>query len=569
MAIFRASVSGRRNSRRAVFGSILVIGGFVAGGWIGVGRLHRSMVKDRSPVRMNCGELLRNGVGENCIVRLTDAVVREPAAVTAESADNAEPQNAMLTRVRTVMAHPKAQPLVDQIVRGHVAPAGARVTSGPQPLQLGMGRVLAATAKREAESTGELLVHASPDPTSRWIVAASQRLGITLPASWDRAASMPSYTLHPVSAIDAPPVAAAWVVGGMISMAIGLVLCGAAGWGRWVILCPTGAILGLPGIPLRNGRGSQRTRGLYILVGAALLGGGVFLSVEKGGLLSGAPTWWLQLAGFTVMSVGLASVLGVLVHARGRHSAPRSEELLHAVASNESPKRGKKRNGRKAARAPQPAAALAAPPVGLAAILLANSDFTRRFLDDRLSVCSRVTPDAAIQSQTDSLLKLNFEEPLLIEIARSAGACQGTIQVGCENVVLAMTDQLDDVVRLRMISVFENGHVVISVNDLDPTLPKSMAHEVATLNVTATRHLTELLSAHLEFTATAGERRHGQLVGLESAEWRDVLLYSERCLADMMHHCGVQKWEIPDAQYGRFHYPPQSVLAGTAAVAGN
>ena len=549
---FRASPYGRRNARRAVFGSLLCVVGFVAGGLIGVGKLHRSLVVDSPIESMSCLQLVKGGA-TSPMVRLVDATVHVPPELSESIAD--ADSSATMAKVRTVLSHPQAKPLVDQLVRGHITPTGMVRNDGPRFLQLGYGRDLAKTAQTLARNDGQLLVHASCDSTANILVTAASWLNLEMPESIQQASELPMHTLHPASTIEPLRVAASWFGGGLIALSLGLVLCGSAGLGRWALLCPTGAVLGLIGMPLRCGRGNRWTQFLALLTGFSLFAAAYYLAVQQGGLLGrwsvGPSVWWMQLAGFVSAAVGLAAIMGAAANARSKRRSLIPHDITPSVTKERSRTSSKKAAARMKIAEEAPSTPLIS--------LKPATTFTRRYMDPRLSVSPAMTPSEEVAKHTDLLQKHDFEEPLLVEISRNGMACDATVQVGCRQLVLAMTDKVGNEMRWRMVSVLDNGHVVTTVSNGYDSLPESRQHDAATLQVVDVSKISKLLSKHLEAAANVAEEQKVQMVALESAEWRDIVHYSERCLADMMHHCGDEKWEILDSQFGRFAYPMQPV----------
>ncbi|MEM6778046.1 MAG: hypothetical protein AAF670_10355 [Planctomycetota bacterium] len=545
--IFRTTHHSRRNARFATVGTAMVLGGFWAGGLVGVGKLQRAMTAMQPPQSMTCIELVQNGVGDTSIIRLVDATVHKPAPIEPVPAD--EVTSTVVQRVQTILAHPKVQPWADRLVRGHITPTAAVVReTSPKLLQLGMGRHLSEVAFAEADRTGELVVHATPDITPTILVGAMDWLELDTPPQLRKTASMPSFTLHPVSQISPLPNAIGWFAGGVVVMALGLVMCGSASLGRWIILCPVGAAIGLAGVPLRSGRGGRFTRLLASILGLGLMGLGYYLLVQAGGLGQSSGIWEIQVAGAMATATGLAALLGAICNARTQRVD--SQSLLtwpnpHADASASN--RGEA--------------------IGVTAMpssMQSTPSYCRKFCDPRLGVALDESRHQALAPHTDALKKCDFEPPLYIDIGRSSGTSDASVQAGCRNVVLATTERVTNQDHFRLMSVLENGHVVITMNEVDPSPAKSLSHDSATLTVLSQKRVGKVLEKHLAIAAEVGESTGTQLVPLESNEWREIIGYCERCLADVLHQHGEENWDIGAAEYGRFAFPLRPVAIEAA-----
>ena len=547
---FRPSSQGRRNARRAVFGSVLILGGFVTASLIGTGKLHRALTADLDPVSTSCRQLVSREQLDSPIFSLTDAAVHPPAAVTTDGLPEDAPE--IVSWVYSWMADPRLQPVVDQCVRGQVTPQGLLPTSNAPRLNLGYGRWISDEARTQVKTTGGLVVHVTEDPTAKFLSRALEVFGLDVPDSLRQQANNRAWTLHPVTTIDSVPKASAWGVGGILAMSLGWLLCGSAGLGRWTILCPLGAVLGLPGLPFRSGRGNRMSRTCLVLLGFGLIGLGYQLTVPWGGLLRPTMVWPLLVAATVSISLGIAAVVGGILSARSQRPMELPADWADGLGSRP------KKNANRKSKLDDSAASNV---IELPPPLKTATTFVRRYVDPRLSVSAASVPEEEARVQTELLEKLDFEPPLLIEVGRGSGACDVTIQVGCHQMTLAMTDRLDGCLRLRMVSFLECGHVILTANDPDGEFLASCADEAATLTLVETNLATDLLTEHLTVAAEIGEAKGSPMVAFESSEWRDIIHYSERCLADILHHDGRQKWEIMDATYDRFTYPPQTIPA--------
>ncbi len=558
MGMFSSQDSNSGGFRRASFGTLLIVGGAVAGVCVGMPMLHQSYTATQTPVSMSCVELLRDGIpSETSMVSLIDAQVHLPGKV--EIGLEGQPDSAALAKVQAVLALPHAQPLVDRMVRGDVLPRGMMKRPGPQPLRLSAGRDTAKAAAEEVQQTGELFVHVSVDPTAKLILQASQALQLPLPDRFQLAADIPAYTLQPASLILPRQDAYLWVGGGALALVMGWILCGSSSIGWWGLCSPISALLCLPGFPLRRGRGNKMTWLLALTTGVAGLAGAYHLINTMGHFGQSGGVWIWQSAGLLVGTFAVATILGTVLSIRAKHRSELSSDPFASMAPSAKKKKSKGRRSSKYDDVDADAEAmLNAKPAQLQS-MLATNDYARRYLDPRLSVSVNVQTSAAVQAQTESLERLQFDAPLIIEFSRGEDTIEATVQVGCRNLVMAMTDSLNDHLRLRMVSMLEDGHVVISGNGEDERLTTALNDETTSLRVFPTSQAAKLVTKHLEEAADIAQHRQTKIVLLDPSEWRDLIHYSERCMADTLHHAHVEKWDIADAHYGRFSFPPRVV----------
>jgi hypothetical protein len=376
---------------------------------------------------------------------------------------------------------------------------------------------------------------------------------------------MDHYSLHPISLEETKLNAGIWMGGSLLAMTLGWLFCSSAGWGLWILFCPIAAIVGVFGLPMRSGRGNRATWMLAFLFGAVCLVAAYGFAFVLGGLGQPQSTWTWQAAGFIAVSAGLALWLGIRGSVKTKRSLALSPRCLdELIASDKGRVKGKKkgkgkRASKKHAEDDEQYATQGVQPDKLKETLEKNASYSRKYLDPRLSVPANAVASPEAMEHNLHWQKADFEEPLLVEIGRGDAACSVTIQVGCQSLVLGMTDELGGEVRLRMVSVLEDGHCLVSVDDSYPDLQDSGSNEHATLSVFESVNAQKLLAKHLEKAADIAEQRHSRLVMLDSNEWRDLVLLSERVLKSILHDSGQQKWELHEISYGRFSYPAQPV----------
>lgn len=580
--------SKRRNTRRAAVGSVLFSAGLFCGTLIAVPKLHRALSSEQTPVEMTCAELVQYGIGESSVVRLTDATIAEPSeemefAMLEPDPNDTAPlpvgtgMRAWMSGDKVAMAkstiaktlkHPRSRKLIDQMVRGEVIPRDFIGASMPQPLKLSPGRNIAALALEEVKSTGTLTAFVTEDPTSKWIATSAEYIGLELPEPFVKSAEMDQYSLHPISQTETKSNAGLWVGGSALAMTLGWLLCSSAGWGLWILFCPIAAIVGLFGLPLRSGRGNRVTWVLAFFAGVISLVAAYGLAFVLGGLGQAQSMWTWQAAGFVAACGGTALLLGIRGSVKTKRSMVLSPGSLDDLIVPEKGRSKRAKPSKKQKRAKKTKgtevdadqfATTGVQQDKLQETLNKNASYSRKYLDPRLSVPANAQPSPEAMEHNVLWQKADFEEPLLVEIGRGDAACHATIQVGCQNLVLGMTDELDGKVRLRLISILEDGHCLISVDDSYEELQVAGANEHATLSVHPSVTAPKLLAKHLEKAADMAEQRGAGLVTLDTNEWRDVVLLTERLIKSVLHDDGHQKWDIYEMTYGRFAYPIQPV----------
>lgn len=563
MGFFRTKTSTPSGFRRASLGSMLTLGGVVASVFVGLPRLHRAMSVAQPPAEMTCLELLQSGIPEqSSLVVLSDAVVHPPGDIALPN--QAEQSNPALARVQTLLASPRAKSVVDQLVRGNVLPRGVPNRGGHQPLKLSLGREAAKTAQEEIDESGSLTVQVTADPTARLVCQAASWFKVELPESLVAQKDLPSYTLYPAAKIGATRDALIWVVAGGLAITIGMVSCGSARFGWWFVLSPFGFILGLPGIPLRNGRGNRVVRFVSFMLGVLGLAVAYQLMVVMGGLGQPQGQWWLQATGLLSAALGLAALLGTYLSSR---TGPMSELSVDPLAGSPSSKsKSSKGKASSVEREANLQLQIAAEPDKLSSMKAAGA-YTRRYMDPRLSVSMETQTTGELGEHNQKLEKLHFDSPLIIETCVGDQRREATVQVGCRNLVLATISLVDDEIQTRMTSVLADGHVVMSSNGSDERIMANLDGDFVCLRSFDGTMVTKLVTKHLEVAAMFAEQRGSQLIALDSNEWRDLIHFTERCLADALHHAKIEKWDVSSAHYGRFSFPPSNI--GSPALAGS
>ncbi|WP_146580212.1 MFS transporter [Neorhodopirellula pilleata] len=535
---------------------MLCLVGLVAGGFVGVPKLHHAWSLRQEPVELTCLALLQSGVPEQTsIVRLSDPVVHPPGEMELPGDEAAAMPG--LAKMQALLADPRAKGLVDQLVRGDILPRGVPRRSGHQPLKLSMGRSTVASAQNEIDQNGTVTVHVSEDQTVQFIVKVASLLHLTLPETLAAQAELPAYTLHPVSLIGSRREALAWTIGGSLTLALGLVLCGSATLGWWVIFSPFAAIIGLPGIAFRNGRGNRITRRIGAALGVGFLVAAFYLAGSIGAIGQSGGQWLWHVAGWLAASIGLAALSGTWLNRRIDRVQGRSVDALVQFAS---PKKKQSKAKREADFNRQ----IASKPPQLQNILDA-SEYTRRYLDAKLSVSLSSETSGELAVQASSLEKMEFDAPLVIEHCAEDQLISATVQIGCRKLVMIVMEETAHGLKIRLTSILEDGHVILSSGGVEDRFNRDFSGDVATVHFFDSSNAAKLVTLHLERAASVAEQRQTKLVLLDPNEWRDLIHYSERCLAQTMHEQKLERWDVLDSHYGRFSFPPKAVLTPAMA----
>ncbi len=189
----------------------------------------------------------------------------------------------------------------------------------------------------------------------------------------------------------------------------------------------------------------------------------------------------------------------------------------------------------------------------------------RRYVDTRLRVLDGHRVADEVSAQSELLCQIGFDTPLAVEVQRAGGEFAAAIQLGCQGWILSMIStrilggQIESTsVATRMVSVLADGRLVMTIADDEDTLGSSQS-EVGVLHCSAGRIATDILGEHLaQIESVTMSTGHGP-VSLDHSEWRDVVMYGDRCAAAIRHAARVQRWDITEAGFGRFFYPPQPV----------
>ncbi|MEM9367015.1 MAG: hypothetical protein AAGD07_13560 [Planctomycetota bacterium] len=551
---FAPTVSG---TRRALLGTLLLIMGLALTVTRGNAALQAWMLRDSSPVAMSCFQLAVQEGSATGLARLTDAKVVMPDLTLSEDQEPAATFVETLSRrARKAMDHPRLTRVSDHLRRGEIVPRHARKLSGSGPLQLGIGRATFKQCESMLERENALTVTVVPDrwlPSLLDLVAGS---GMPVPAHLAAISEQPRLILSPFEPAQISHNFVIWFGSSFACLTLGLLFCLNAPAGRWIILSPVAGAISVFGYPLRRGHDSKFAS---IVCVAAVVGLGIAgyqTLIVKGGLggSTGDPVLWT--VGLLAIATALALSLVLLL----RSLRWTGRQLHMRLRRRARPTIAKEPGTTKGTASLATMMDANADPL---AAFTGNSLYMRRYLDPRLSVISGNSDVENGERHTNAWETIDFDAPLLIEIARGDAVSMATLQLGCRSTVLAMTDYLEPTLRLRLVSILHNGQVVVTLSN-NHASSRCLANETGLIHISDANDAPGILAHHLEALARAAEQAGTRVVTQESGEWRDVIHYAECCVAEIRHRSGDEKWDLSPTGYGRFSFPVHPVA--TAGV---
>ncbi|MEM9643873.1 MAG: hypothetical protein AAF989_02670 [Planctomycetota bacterium] len=363
---------------------------------------------------------------------------------------------------------------------------------------------------------------------------------------------------------------AAW--GCMATAILGLIIAGSGGPSIWPwFFFPGLAVFNLPGILLRYGRGGPFTRTLYLIGGLLGIGGAYWLSFHEDQILR--PEWnplWAP-ACFYLASFGGAACLGVVVNMMSDRRKPTREQLEQQMsmlgAGGERPP---------AITANENVASQihgAATQSGDASLTgLHPQSAVTRYQDPHVDIADNAVAPGPMSRITDKLQPLDFEQPLIIDVSEDDQVIQQTIQVGCRNLVLAVsklgqTDgpnskaESSDSAHLQLFSVLDNGQVVSTISAGTPGQRPKLEANGGLVWVAPTNDPGIMLGKHLERTLELAQSSGTNITTLQPGEWRDVFAYVHRVTIDIGHQNHANCFKVYPSQHGRFRFPCHPVEA--------
>lgn len=347
----------------------------------------------------------------------------------------------------------------------------------------------------------------------------------------------PRWVYEPVESVPNLSESQQWFWLSGLAVAIGMVICGAGGPSISCCIFFQGpSILSLFGYPLRYGRGGKTARLVYCAIGIGLLVYGYQTMITEGkfGQLDGDIA--LGSFGFLVGSIGAAALLGAGTNA-----------LTLRLNISLDPKTTKK---------------VEAPKISLSeacSMEPTDTDLTAHFVDQPLARDSDLPMTDELISLSQTLTGIGFGAPEPLAWLDGEQTTPTLIQSGCQEMVVADTQQIDGQLSVRMVSVLHDGLAIVTLSP-DFQSSKNLRFGSSGLYlISPSVDPMEMLSAHLEQTVSMAEKRDTSVVTIDATEVGDVVQFGRRALADIRAQYGEELIEVGDASYGRFRFPVTEV----------
>ncbi|NND99319.1 MAG: hypothetical protein HKN47_18525 [Pirellulaceae bacterium] len=426
-----------------------------------------------------------------------------------------------------------------------VIPIGADPENTRDLILIPRNETWMAEAESQLDQNGTLSGYVSSYSGDEFIKMMMDFSGVDDPELEAELANKPKvYTLEPRSEpIDRSNAASNfWLCG--FGLAFSLIIC--ASGGPSIICCVffmLPSFISLIGYPMRYGRGGIFTRLIYFIAGVAMVSYGYNLMIVRGqfGHIGGDPI--LHGLGFICTFLGLAAVLATPVQIMARKFAQSIDTAP--------------RETKKTKRMSYEAACSLAP---------READTEPEYQDRGLVASTGQALPAAMQQVTDSLEPLGFGPPIDAQWQNGDVNIPTAIQLGCDNMVVCDVESVDGNVQTRLVSVLHDGLCIITLSKDSPVQRDHRMGSNGYYLRGASNDPMEMMSLHLEETATMAEKRDTTVVKLDDSEIRDVCLLARRALADVRAQYGEELYEVGHATYGRFRFPPQRVVGELASV---
>ncbi|WP_146460501.1 hypothetical protein [Rubripirellula tenax] len=514
----------------------MIVGGLAAWGalWGGaiilVPQLNVALTTGDEPVEMTWQELADHGISSNAHIRLVGIQLVGPNPLD-------EFEGLPPGQVNEVLADIAARPVV-------VAPLDVDPNLTPETITVPISRAALAAAYAEAEEsntlTGRFSVRGFESPTDD--IAGEFAADLINVAASDEGQSN-RFTYQPISAVCAPADAIQYFALGIIVSAIGLVVCGAGG--PSVLCCfffQGPSLLSLLGYPMRYGRAGRMTRIIYGLIGLSLIGYGYEQLIVEGRIHKVDANILSCVLGYLELSVGSAALLGALVNAlaakwqastevRGDVKTVAKQKMTYSQVC------GMERE---------------------------DAVTSRRYCERSVVSQNRENLDSSVKAVTSALETLEFSAAASVQWRSSrerenASLSTDSIQIGCQNMVVAEVQKCSDETQTRLISMLDDGLTLITLSPGDGDIGGRRLGSAGYYAVCESSDPQTMLANHLEQTVSMAEKRGTAVVSFDASEIIDVSQFASRVLASVQTQYGEAHYEVGNARYGRFRFPPQPI----------
>lgn len=552
VAMRKPKTLGRRPRNFRVFiGGVLAIIGLPAG-MAGMQWLQHEQTMRESPAEVTYQELMKRGPRGNSLVRITGVTL-------GGSVSRAEGRNA----VGQMGYH-----LISPQPTYSIIPVGGRSDATSNVLLMrGRDGKSVKMIRDQLAREGAITGHVGQDELLHSLISILKGTGANLqeipelneiPAIQDY-----PYVFRPTDpdAHTAPMKRsnqAWWLMACCLyATALGLVIAGSGAPSfLFFFLFPLNSLVCLPGYLLRYGRGNSSTRFLYVLAGVAMMGGAYYLTFLDGKIRFPSYPIGAGLIAYCLASFGCAAVMGAGFNLLSEWSQDTPTELeAHSAAMALVP------DSQVSRQIQQPHISSAIDhgiPIEPA---------VKRYHDPMITISSDDQIPETMTLATAAFHALDFEMPLLIDVAFDGKTLRNTIQVGCNSMVLAITNETDGSLITKLFSVLENGQVVVTLSPGSNLIGDTRSATGGIIWEAASDDARTMLASHLDKTAGQAESFATQITTVHPAEWRDLYAYGHRVLADIGHQFGDSPWKVHQSNHGRFRFPVQPVEAPGKMVA--
>ena len=537
-------VSNEPRTLRISFGSMLAITALGYGLFVAVPKLQQSLAMKPVAQTMSWSELVRDGLGDNAHIHLHAVDLSETEdqiASIQKMIAEMDPQGnraEMKQKIQDSLAGMDAMQLLTQAASPvSVIPRGIDPARVPPIVVLSRFDLGLARAKAEIASDSTLTGYVRKSWELAWVEQLMSHLG-------DHGIKMdlgdrPKYVISPVLVLPERNQSIGVVVACGLVAAIGLVIAGSGGPSVLsCILMPIPSLISMLGYPLRYGRGGFLTRAFYFFVGLVGLVGGYHLAWNLGGLNHVNGDTLLQSLGFIASTLGVASVVGVLLNARAVRPLVVNEKQAGSYIEPE--------QGFNIANVPTAEA-------------IDEPNPSNQYVDPRLSDASEMNFPALIDDQVQILCANGFGPPKRIYVHEDDRRYLTALTLGCHNIVLCEIRENGTSGLTRYVSILSDGLVVVTLSASTPKVSQLRVGVNGVYSRSKTNSPVDMLAEHLDRTVGIAEERRSQVVPLDEYERLDVFLLARRVLLDIQHEYNEVKCTIPKATYGRFAFPGQRV----------
>ncbi|MCA9140721.1 MAG: hypothetical protein KDB00_28305, partial [Planctomycetales bacterium] len=296
---------------------------------------------------------------------------------------------------------------------------------------------------------------------------------------------------------------------------------------------PGPSVLSLIGYPMRYGRGGWTTRIVYIIVGAGLMGYGVYLLVPMGhfGSTDGNP--FFHAFGFAAVFTGLGGVLAVPMQITTR-------ALCASVEVQ--PKKKPVRMSWNQACSMEPVISEIA------------------YEDQSLVASGSLPLNGQLKERAAALAEAGFTEAEAMQWQREIGVAAAAVQLGCKNMVVSDLEYNNelDIIECGLISILGTGLPIITVS-ANSAVKQNRPSSHCLFRHATTSDPNQMLSEHLEVVVSEAEQRDTIVVEFDESETNDVVHLARRALAEIQGVIDGKIVNVGPQRYGRFHFPPAPV----------